>query len=116
MQNVTLITAMAERCATEIGNSSCRGVDLATPLQPQHLLWMCSQIQEHADDWNSARLHRWIGFIQAAMLANRMIDLTGLRAMFDAAKNAHGAVDHDCDLVDHLDVDSYFELELGGQG
>ena len=47
-----------------------------------------TQIEEHAEDGPATKLHRWIGFVQGAMLANRMLDLDGLKAMFDDAKAA----------------------------
>ena len=48
------------------------------------------------------------------MLTNRMLDLDGLRAMFDEAKRAHGETSED--LTDHLDPTSSFELDIGGEG
>jgi hypothetical protein len=62
------------------------------------------------------KLHRWIGFVQAGILANRMLDLDQIRAMFDAVKKSRGGSIDDQNLVDHLDVDNAFELDLGGQG
>lgn len=59
-------------------------------------------------------LHRWIGFVQCGMLAQRMIDLEGAKAMFDKSKIAHGELSED--LVDHLDPTSSFEVDIGGQG
>jgi hypothetical protein len=64
---------------------------------------MCDNIQQHAEHWPSTKLHRWIGFVQAGMMANRMLDLDGAKAMFDKAKNAFGEIKEDHDLVDHLD-------------
>ncbi len=51
-----------------------------TSLQLKHLLWMCDRIETHAEGGPATKLHRWIGFVQAAMLANRMLDLDGLKA------------------------------------
>jgi hypothetical protein len=51
------------------------------------------------------------------MLANRMLDLDGLKAMFDNAKRDHGETSEDLeDLTDHLDPTSSFEFDIGGQG
>ena len=51
------------------------------------------------------------------MLANRMLDLDELKAMFDEAKRAHGEASDDLeDLFDHLDPTNSFELDIGGQG
>ena len=117
MDNTTLlVTAMAEQCKSLILESDTSDRGLPKALQPKHLLWMCKQIQEHAEDGSATRLHRWIGFVQAAMLANRMLDLDGLKAMFDQAKGAHGETSEDLeDLIDHLDPTSSFEFDIGGE-
>jgi hypothetical protein len=112
-----LITAMAQLCRSLIQEWNEPAPDLPKPLQLKHLLWMCDQIEKHAEDGPATKLHRWIGFVQAAMLANRMIDLDGLKTMFDEAKRAHGETSEDLeDLLDHLDPTSFFEFEIGGQG
>jgi len=91
--------------------------DLSLPkaLQCKHLLWMCRNIEKYAEEWSESKLHRWIGFVQCGIMANRILDLEGVKRMFDHAKIAHGSGQDD-DLIDHLSVDSSFELELGGQG
>lgn len=116
MRNANLATAMAQRCAALIGEHGGSNGELAKPLRPQHLLWMCRRIELHAGEWSPAHVHRWIGFIQSAMLANRMTDLEGLKSMFDEAKRDYGAPEEDLDLLDHLNPDSFFEFEVGGQG
>jgi hypothetical protein len=75
---------------------------------------MCREIIGHTRDWPATKVHRWIGFVQAALIANQMLDLDGAKQMFDAAKNAYGAMSED--LVDHLDPTSDFEFDIGGQG
>jgi hypothetical protein len=62
------------------------------------------------------RLHRWIGFVQAGILANRMLDIEQIKAMFDEVKKTHSVSSEDQDLIDHLDVDSSFKFDIGGQG
>jgi hypothetical protein len=114
-----LISAMAEKCKAMIQQASSTPHNLpALPetLQLPHLLWMCNQIEQHADTAPETKLHRWIGFVQAGMLANRILDLQGARSMFDAVKNAYGVTADDQDLLDHLDPTNSFEIELGGQG
>jgi len=111
-----LITAMAIKCRSLIDSSCSTESGLPDVLHPKHLLWMCSEIEKHADDWPSTRLHRWIGFIQCGMMANRMLDLAEVKRMFDEAKNAHGGTGPDSNLIDHLNPDNLFELEIGGQG
>lgn len=114
MDNASLlIIAMAEKCRCVILKWDKPEVDLPMPLQPKHLEWMCDNIEQHAEDWPATRLHRWIGFVQCAMLANRMLDLDGAQAMFDVAKVAHGEIDED--LSDHLDPTSSFEVDIGGE-
>jgi hypothetical protein len=108
-----LIVAMAEQCRSKILGSSSPDVNLPAALQPKHLLWMCDCIDRHAEDGPLTKLHRWIGFVQCAMLAQGMLDLDGLKAMFDNAKIAHGYTGED--LVDHLDPLNSYEVEIGGE-
>jgi len=118
MENTSVvILAMVEQCRRLIQEWDLPAPDLPKALQAKHLLWMCKEIEEHAVDGPTTRLHRWIGFVQGAMLANRMIDLDGLRAMFDDAKAAQEVASEDLeDLTDHLDPTNSFKFDLGGQG
>jgi hypothetical protein len=109
-----LIKAMAEECRGLILRWNKPDLDLPEALQPKHLESMCDRIEKHAEDWPAARLHRWIGFVQCAMMANRMLDLDGIKAMFDKVKNAYGEANED--LRDHLDPKDYFEFDIGGEG
>jgi hypothetical protein len=111
-----LVAAMAAKCRDLIRGSNEVEESLPQALHPKHLLWMCDQIQQHAQGAPVTKLHRWIGFVQAAILANRMLDLEQIKAMFDEVKKSHGVSSEDQDLVDHLDVSSSFKLDLGGQG
>jgi hypothetical protein len=111
-----LITAMAAKCRALIQEPWANEFGLPKALRPQHLLWMCNQIEEHADDWPPTKLHRWIGFIQCGMIVNRILDLDGLKKMFDDVKNAYGGNRPDFNLIDHLDSNNPFEMEIGGQG
>ena len=45
-----------------------------------------------------------------------MLDLEQIKAMFDEVKKSRTVTSEDQDLIDHLDVDSAFKLDLGGQG
>ena len=115
--SILLISAMAEQCRDMILEWNRPNPDLPTSLRPKHLQWMCNQIVQNSRIWPDTRLHRWIGFVQGAMLANRMLDLDELKAMFDEAKRAHGEASDDLeDLLDHLDPTNSFELDIGGQG
>ena len=109
-----LLKAMIEECRSVLSEWKEPARDLPKALQPEHLERMCDRIDQHVEDWPTTRLHRWIGFIQSAMVANRMLDLDGLKRMFDKAKNAYGAAGDD--LTDHLDPQDYFELDIGGEG
>jgi hypothetical protein len=113
-QNESLVMAMAEQCLSTIEAWKATDPEQPPSLQPEHLEWMCRKIGRHAGDWPATKLHRWIGFVQGAMIANRMLTLEGAKAMFDGAKNAFGAPD--ADLIDHLDPDDDFYLDIGGQG
>lgn len=117
MNNASLlVVAMAERCRDLIQRSDEASSLLSPALQRTHLLWMCDRIEEHSEDWPATRLHRWIGFIQSAMMANRMLDLEAAKSLFDRAKIAHASGSDDGDLVDHLDPSSTYTLDLGGEG
>ncbi len=112
-----LIAAMAEKCRRVLQEWDKYDPRLPKALQQKHLVWMCNKIEEHSEVGPDTKLHRWIGFIQGAMLANRMLDLDDLKAMFDEAKRAHGEASDDLeDLLDHLDPTNSFELDIGGQG
>ena len=111
-----MIVEMAAECRDAIRVSNHEENRLPKALHPKHLLWMCDQIGRHAQSSPVTKLHRWIGFVQAGILANQMLDLDQIRAMFDAVKQSHSASIDDQNLVDHLDVDNAFELDLGGQG
>ena len=108
-----LLVAMAEKCSEIIGHSEDRP-ELPESLRPKHLLWICRQIVEHSNAGCQTKMHRWIGFVQGGMMANRMLDLHGIKTMFDEIKSQYG--DSNTDLVDHLDPDSAFQLEIGGEG
>ena len=115
MDNTSLlVVAMVEQCKGAILEWNGPESDLPTPLQPKHLEWMCDNIEKHAEDWPATKLHRWIGFVQCAMLANRMLDLDGAKAMFDEAKVAYGEISED--LFDHLDPACPFDVDIGGEG
>ena len=110
-----LMVAMARRCRDLIKASRARDFTLPRALHPTHLLSMCDKIELEAACWPSTKLHRWIGFIQCAMMANQMLDLDGAKAMFDEVKQTFGQIGDDQDLLDHLDPESPFEIELGGE-
>ncbi len=111
-----LITAMAEQCRARIHDSADLKPDLPQVLHPRHLLWMSERIIQNAEGWPDVRLHRWIGFIQCGMLANGIIDFEGAKALFDTVKNAYPGSRPDDDLVDHIDPDNSFGLDIGGEG
>jgi hypothetical protein len=110
------IAAMAEKCRSLIEGHNITAKNLPHALVPKHLLWMCDRIEKHANDWPDTKLHRWIGFIQCAMIANGILDLMGTKKMFDSVKNEYVLTSEDQDLTDHLDPDSSFEIDVGGQG
>ena len=114
MKENALIAAMIERCREMILKHGEADFDLPEPLRAKRLIAMCDRLTEHVDDWPAVKLHRWIGFIQGAMIANRMIDLEGAKEMFERAKNAFGEPNQD--MLDHLDPNEDFELDIGGQG
>lgn len=112
-----LLVAMAERCLAVIQNKpEDKRFALPPALRPDHLRWMCQQVVEHAEHWPTSRSHRWIGFIQAGMMANYMLDLAGVKALFHQIRKQYGDIANDQDLLDHLDPTNPFELETGGEG
>ena len=113
-QSSLLVAAMAEECRRIIQQWPDQDSDLPKSLRRPHLERMCERIEKHADDWPATRLHRWIGYIQCALIANRVIDLAEAKRMFDRAKIAYPEAD--TDLLDHLDPNNSFELDIGGLG
>jgi hypothetical protein len=109
-----LVKAMAEECRGLILEWNKPELDLPEALQRKHLERMCDRIEQHAEDWSTARLNRWIGFVQCAMMANRILDIDAIKEMFDKVKNAFGEANED--LLDHLDPSSPFEFDIGGEG
>src|SRR3569832_2418871 len=72
-----LATAMAEQCRGAIeASGEEQHLELPDALRASHLRWMCLQIESHVEHWHLTRIHRWIGFIQAGMLANGMLSDT----------------------------------------
>lgn len=122
MDNARLfINAMAEECRSLIRSFAQRFQEpspppLPTKLGVRHLLRMCDQIEENVENWPVTKLHRWIGFIQAGLLVNQIIDTQGLREMFNDAKNAYeSGNEDDIDLIDHLDPETDFKMDIGGE-
>jgi hypothetical protein len=115
-QGNLLIVAMVEKCRELIAHAPQTTADLPPALRPKHLLWMCDKIEEQAESWPATRMHRWIGFVQGGMIANHILRLDEVKTMFDVAKNSFGARNDDQDLLDHLDAETAFEMEIGGQG
>jgi hypothetical protein len=111
-----LVAAMAAQCRDIIHETREVETSLPKELHPKHLLWMCEQIIEHSQEWPATRLNRWLGFVQCALLAHRMLSLEQVKKMFDDVKKSHGISSEDHDLVDHLDPSSSFHLDIGGQG
>lgn len=109
-----LVVAMADECRQIILKWEDEDPDLPKSIRRKHLERMCERIEKHAEDWPATRLHRWIGFIQSALIANRVIDLAEAKRMFDRAKVAYP--ESDDDLLDHLDPSDSFEIDLGGHG
>ncbi len=113
-QSSLLVIAMAEECKRIIMDWSDTDSDLPDSIRRTHLERMCERIEKHSEDWPATRLHRWIGFIQCALIANRVIDLAEAKRMFDRAKVAYPEADDD--LLDHLDPSDSFEMDIGGPG
>ena len=110
MDNASLlVVAMAEQCRRVIQEWDEYDSRLPKALQQKHLLWMCDKIEEHAEVGPANKLHRWIGFVQGAMLANRMLDLDELKAMFDeeAQENRAAGVNTGYRLILDPKADAY---------
>ena len=39
-------------------------------------MWMCNKIEEHSETGPATKLHRWIGFVQGALLAHGCLTST----------------------------------------
>ena len=115
MQDTHLMTAMIEKCRRIILDQDQHAFEnQPEPLRKAHLIRMCDRMIDHVDDWPGVKLNRWIGFIQCALIANRSLDLEQAKQMFNRAKKTSG--DSAQDLLDHLDPNSPFEFDLGGEG
>lgn len=112
-QSELLVIAMAEKCKAIIAAGHAPETGMPEPLRLTHLEWMCDNVVSHADNWRAGKLHRWIGFIQCAMIANGLLDLESARAMFNEAKVAYG--DAGEDLLDHLNPQNPYEVDIGGE-
>ena len=108
--------AMAEKCRILIEGHNGSLQNLPAAISPSHLLRMCDRIEKHAGDWPETKLHRWIGFIQCGIIANGILDLAGAKAMFDSVKHEYLKTSEDQDLTDHLNSESTFDIDVGGQG
>ncbi len=116
MDNVSLIVAaMAEECCGLLNAVDPVNAALPRTLQPKHLLWMARQISVQVDQWPATKLHRWIGYVQCGMVANHILDFEGALAMFKRIRQAHNEGEADQDLIDHLNPDHVFRLEIGGE-
>jgi hypothetical protein len=113
-QSNLLVVAMAEECRRILLQWQDEDAGLPKPIRRTHLEKMCERIEKHAEDWPASKLHRWIGFVQCALIANRIIDLSEAKQMFDRAKVAYPEVDDD--LLDHLNPTDSFEIDIGGPG
>lgn len=111
-----LVVGMAQQCKALIHDSEQSDLNLPRALHPQHLMWMCERILEHAEEWPRTKLHRWIGFIQCGMMANQILSFREMQTMFTEVKKEHEVHSADDDLIDHLDPKSSFKLDIGGQG
>lgn len=110
-----MVVAMAEECRRVIQWSDEANCLLPSSLHPTHLVWMCDRIEQHVEDWPATRLHRWIGFVQSGMMANRMLDLKSAKSMFDPATKAHANGHDHKELADHLDSESSIRRERNGE-
>ena len=110
-----IVVAMAEECRVLIETSTHVDSSLPKSMQAEHLLWMSRQISEQADEWPVTKLHRWIGYVQCGMVANRLLDFDGAKAIFRKVRKASDGSGMDQDLIDHLDPEHAFRLDIGGE-
>lgn len=112
--NTPLVVAMAQHCRDMIKAWDEPVRDQPISLQLKHLVWMCDEIVGHAEVWPAIKIHRWIGFVQGGMIANGLIRLKHAKNMFDEIKENYTG--SNADLLDHLNPDDEFELDIGGEG
>jgi hypothetical protein len=105
--------AMAKECRHLLASANVKNLELPDPLKPRQLLWMCDRVEEHADDWPERKHHRWIGFIQAAIMANQLVDRPGMKQLFCNTGIAHDESFGDDDMLDHLDPAQSLQLDVG---
>ena len=110
-----LVVSMAEQCASIILKSNMCNWELPYTLQPKHLLWMCDEVANHARDWPAEKLHRWIGFVQCGLLANNILNLDEAKQMLAHAIEYYGHQDAEIDLIDHLEPNDSYTVEIGNE-
>ena len=114
---ILVVVAIAAKCRRVIQVFDDFDSRLPDALQQEHLLRLCDWIEERAEDIPANKLHRWIGFVQGAMLAHRMLQFDDLRATAQKARLADAKANEESeDLLDHLDPTNSFEFDIGGQG
>ena len=112
MHDTARLRTMVERCRTAIAASATsREVQ---PVPPAHLTWMCDQLDENVDQWSAVKVARWIGFLQCALIADRILDARHVGVIFADARG--GLHDARRDLLDRLAAEEPFEFDLGGEG
>ena len=77
---------------------------------------MCETICECIDEWPLAKLHRWLGYLQAGLIANGIVDEVRARRVSVELHSDLGTVVEDSDLADHLDPAHPFCMDIGGEG
>ena len=96
---------------------AAKAADVEEHTTPPHIKWMTIQVQEHFDDpgWSICKLSRWNGIAMGCIVANMFASAQTTQEIVHRAKLSHGEqVDHD--MIDHLDEDYPFELDLGSDG
>ena len=109
-----LVAPLAEQCIDAILKSNMCNWELPSTLQPKHLLWMCDEVSIHATVWTEAKVHRWLGFIQAGLLANNILNLEEVKERFTRPDECNQSSEVDPDLIDHLDCCDPCNVEIGG--
>ncbi len=109
------VTALADECQEFIRRNASPGADPPELIDINHLSWMLDQICLHAQDWPPTKLYLWIGFVQCGLIANGLLKPKTARAMFGQSWTGYSVDSIDQDLIDHLDHESSFSLDIGGE-
>ena len=114
-----VVHGLEEHIKVWTSKHSNESLDVPEDSKPLHLLKMCKIVREQAfeesSDFPVSKLHRWIGHIQGCLITTKVATVDQIKEIMRMAKLAFGEKP-DTELMRHLDPDSPFFLDIGGEG